>query len=1118
MVRKYLSVLILILLINQSCNEKNKTGDQLFEVMTNTGVDFINKVEDTDSINILNYRNFYNGGGVGIGDINNDGWPDIFFTANQGANKLYLNKGNLKFEDISEKAGFTDKKQFSTGVVMVDINHDGWLDIFVSNAGNMLHPELRRNQLFINNHDLTFTEKAEEYGLAESGYTTQVSFFDYDMDGDLDCFMIDNSPIPINTLNYPQKRDVAAKDWVVDDYLKGGGDHLFRNDNGHFTEVTQSAGIHGTLMSFGLGVTVGDINGDNWPDIYVSNDFFERDYLYINQRDGTFKDELEDRIRHISYASMGADIGDINNDGLPEIFTTDMLPADDYRLKTTLSFDNINLYRLREKNGFYHQFLQNTLQYNNGDGSFADIANYSGVNASEWSWGALMFDADNDGLTDIYVCNGIYRDLTNQDFLDFDAAEIRDKMVATGKKSLTDIVNKIPSIAVPNKFFKNLGHLKFADNGESWGLSQNSFSNGAAYADLDNDGDLDIVVNNVNERAFVIQNLSRQRNQNNYIGISLKGTGENTFAVGSKVQVFKGKEIITREVIPSRGFQSSVDYKQIIGIGRDSTIDSLRIIWPDATYSTLVHPGINKVITISEAGQTKMKINLPVREMEQPWLVPVGSNFDRHAENDFTDFYTERATPEMLSKEGPRAAVADINGDGLDDIFIGGTSLHGGQVYLQTSDGRFQKKDQPTWVQFNSFEDGPALFFDCDGDGDPDLFIGGAGNEAGMNSKEVQHRLFINDGKGNFTLSPHPFPLNKDNTGAVAAYDFDHDGDLDLFVGARCVTGEYGKTPLSHIYLNDGHGAFKEMPASNMGGMDTAGMITGAVWVDVDGDSEKELVVAGEWMSPRIFKYKTGRFTEIKSNLNELKGWWQTVIACDLNGDGKQDLVLGNLGENFYLHPGEKSPVKIWMKDFDQNGTMDKIVSRTADGKDKPVFMKHETEDELPFLKKQNLHHKDYATKSISDLFTSDELSNTVVKEVNYSSSCIAFNKGDGNFDIQPLPQTVQFSSVKTITCTDINLDHIPDLVLGGNEFDFQPQMGRLDASQGQILLNDGHGKFAACGSAASGLHLRGMVRDIVPITGRDNRYLLFLQNNEYPVLFKERSENQPGRQIKKQE
>jgi hypothetical protein len=1090
-------------LVLLSCKNGNKEHQPvLFQLMDKTGIGFVNTVQDNDSINILNYRNFYNGGGVAIGDINNDGLPDIFFTANQGSNKLYLNKGDFTFEDISAKAGFVNKKQFSTGVVMADVNHDGWLDIYVCNAGNMHDPGLRKNELFINNHKLAFTDSAEQYGLADDGYSTQASFFDYDMDGDLDCFIINNSPIPVNSLNYPQLRDKPAKDWQVPDYLKGGGDHLYRNDNGHYTEVTQQAGIHGTLMSFGLGVTIGDVNGDHYPDVYVSNDFFERDYLYINQKNGTFTDELENRVQHTSYASMGADFGDINNDGYTDIFTTDMLPADDYRLKTTLSFDDIDLYRLKEKNGFYHQFLQNTLQLNNRNGKFMDIANYSGVNASEWSWGGLMLDADNDGLLDLYVCNGIYRDLTNQDFLDFDANDIKEKMIVTGKKDLTELVNKIPSIAVPNKMFRNLGNLKFADEGASWGMTQNSFSNGAAYADLDNDGDLDIVVNNVNEPAFVFKNNSREMNHNNYIGISLKGKTPNDFAIGSKIIVYKDKEIVSREVIPGRGFQSSMDYKQIIGIGTSTNIDSMIIIWPDLSVTRIDHPGINQVHSLSQPSTGPKASGMMVLNTE-PLLMTLKSNFDKHEEDDYIDFYQERAIPEMLSCEGPKAATGDVNGDGLDDIYISGTPQHPGQLYIQLAYGEFIKKDEPAFSPFSTFEDGAVLFFDCDKDGDQDLFLSGGGNETMLSGRELQHRLFINDGKGNFQLSGDAFPVNRDNIGAIAAFDFDKDGDPDLFVGARCITKQYGVTPLSHIYINNGNGTFSDMPADKIQGIYNCGNVTGAVWADMDGDKEKELVIAGEWMAPRIFKYQQDHFIELPTNLSKLSGWWQTVAATDLNGDGKEDLVLGNFGDNFYLHPDENNPAKIWMNDFDGNGVIDKIISRTIDGKDKPVFMKRDVQDGLPVLKKQNLRHAVYAKKSIQELFTKEQLKNAEVKEVKYSSSCIAFSKGSGQFEVRSLPVGIQLSSVKAVAFADVNDDGKTDLVLGGNEFNFQPQLGRLDASPGNVLLNDGKGDFTLLDEGASGIDLNGMVRDIAVIRGKRDNRLLFLRNNDYPVLFK---------------
>ncbi|HRO71615.1 MAG TPA: CRTAC1 family protein, partial [Chitinophagaceae bacterium] len=534
------------------------------------------------------YRNFYNGGGVAIGDIDNDGLADVFFTANMGSNKLYKNKGGWQFEDISDKAGVGEKQDWNTGVVMVDINHDGWLDIYVCSAG-YIDGMAPKSKLYINNGtqagsggEVSFTESAEEYGLAnEGGYATHAAFFDYDLDGDLDAFIINNSFIPVNTLNYANKRDLKAADWPVPDFLKGGGDRFFRNDNGKFTDISKEAGVHGSLISFGLGVTVGDVNNDSYPDVYVSNDFFERDYLYINQKDGTFRDEVEEWMGHTSLASMGADMGDINNDGYVDIFATDMLPDEDYRIKTTSSFDNIDVYRFKVKQGFYHQLMQNVLQVNNGNGKFSETAFYSGVSASDWSWSALMFDADNDGLSDLYVCNGLYRDVTDLDFIDFFANDIIQKMVLTGKKEQVDeVISKIPSVPILNKAFKNEGNLKFSDAGTNWGFTKPSFSNGAAYGDLDNDGDLDLVINNVNETAFIYQNNSREISKNNYIGLSLRGKGQNTFAIGSQIKIYLGNQILHREIGPSRGFQSSVDYKQIVGIGNADKIDSVIITWP----------------------------------------------------------------------------------------------------------------------------------------------------------------------------------------------------------------------------------------------------------------------------------------------------------------------------------------------------------------------------------------------------------------------------------------------------------------------------------------------------------------------------------------------------------
>ncbi len=1096
-------ILTLIATLQISCKQTSTSDSTpIFQLMDNTGIEFSNTVTDSKDFNIFTFRNFYNGGGAAIGDINNDGLADVFFTANMGSNKLFLNKGNFKFDDISEKAGFKNKDQWSTGVVMIDINNDGWLDIFISNSGHINDGVSRENQLFINNHDLTFTESAKAYGLADNGYTTQVAFFDYDMDGDLDCFIVNNSPIPVNTLNYANQRELPAENWPIKDFLKGGGDHLLRNDNGKFVDVTHTTGIHGSLISFGLGVTIGDVNGDHYPDVYVSNDFFERDYLYINQKNGTFKDELENWVQHTSLASMGADMGDINNDGYPDIFTTDMLADDDYRLKTTSSFDNIDVYRLKQKSGFYEQFQQNTLQVNNKHGKFLDAAYYGGVAASDWSWGGLLFDADNDGLTDLYICNGINNDLTNQDFIDFFANDIVQKMVMTGKKDeVNAVISKMPKQALLNKAFRNEGNLKFSDKGKAWGFTQPSFSNGAAYGDLDNDGDLDMVINNENSKAFIYKNNSREINKNNYIGFSLRGKDKNTFAIGSQIKLFMGDQILSREIQPTRGFQSSVDYKVLFGLGKQSKIDSFQIIWPDRTYSVEKSPLINKVYEIKEPLHEPI-MSEAKKEKVVPILNIVKSNFEKHTDDDLVDFYNERNIPRILSKEGPKAAVADVNGDGLQDVYIAGTPKHAGQLYIQNKSGGFDKKITPAFERFSDFEDVAVLFFDCDGDGDQDLFVGAGGNNPQLGDRVFQHRLYKNDGKGNFEIDVSAFGNNSMNIAVATSYDFDHDGDLDLFVGARSYPGNYGITPTSYIYVNDGKGHFTDIAKTKNPEISNIGMVTGAVWADVAGDTNKELVIVGEWMNPKIFSFNKDHFVEIKTNLSEMQGWWQSVAAADLNGDGKEDLILGNIGENFYLHPDKENPVKIWVADFDQNNIVDKILTRTVEGKDLPVFLKRDLEEQLPILKKQNLRHEVFAKKSVQELFPSDLINKAIVKQFNYSGSCIALNKGNGQFDVKKFSTNQQLSCINAIKCMDVNNDGFTDLIIGGNNFGFPPMMGRLDASFGNILLNDGKGNFISQDANISGLELRGEIRDIQTIKSADKELLIVLQNNAIPVLY----------------
>jgi hypothetical protein len=1091
-------VLFVIVFLSGCTLKKEKP---LFELMDKTGINFVNQVDDGKKENSFLFRNFYNGGGVAIGDINNDGLADVFLTSNAGANKLYLNKGNFQFEDISTKAGIIVDDKWNTGVVMADINADGWLDIYVCSSGHMPTGN-RLNKLYINNHNGTFTESAKAYGLDIKAYTTQVSFFDYDMDGDLDCFMINNSPIPVNQLEFSNKRDLLESKWPVGDFLKGGGDHLFKNDNGHFTEVTQDAGIHGTLLSFGMGVSVGDINNDGYPDVYVANDSYERDYLYINQKNGKFKDVLEEKMQHTSFSSMGADIADVNNDGYSDIFTTDMLPISDFRIKTTGAFDDIDMFNRKIGAGFYYHYVKNCLQLNTPSGNFKDIGNYAGVSASDWSWGALMFDMDNDGWNDILACNGVNHDVTDLDFMNFFANDVIQKMILTGRKDEVDqVLKQIPKTPIPNKVYKNEHNLKFTDIGAKWGLGQNSFSNGAAYGDLDNDGDLDLVINNENQPSFIYKNNARELNHNNYLGVQLKGNGQNTFAVGSKIQLHIGKDILTKEVIPSRGFQSSVDYKQVFGIGNAAKVDSMIVIWPNRLMTTIKNPAINKVHSIVQPKEGILFEPVAL-ETTKPILTKVAAPFSKHIENDVIDFYAERGVPEMLSKEGPKAAVGDLNGDGLEDVFIGGTPGHLGQIYLQDKAGNFTAKPQKGFEAFKSFEDVAVLFVDVDNDKDLDLIIGPGGNNNEVNSRELQVRLFKNDGKGNFEIDANAFPNVSMNISVIAPNDFNHDGKVDLFVGARSYPFVYGMNPTSFLFANDGNGHFTDLAATKIPALSNIGMVTDAKWVDIDGDNQMELVVVGEWMAPHIFKLGNGQFKEITSNLNELNGWWQTIQFADINNDGKQDLMIGNIGENFYLQPSKELPVKLFVNDFDKNGIKDKVVTYTVDGKDKPVVVKRELEEMVPSIKKHNLKHIEYANKSIQEIFPIEDIKAAIVKTLDYSSSIIAINKGGGNFEIVKLPAMTQLSSINAIQVADLNKDGKLDLILGGNHFDYQPQYERLDASFVDVLLQKKGMQFEVVDPIQSGILLKGQMRDIKTIQRLGKTHFLFLQNNEYPLLY----------------
>ena len=1071
-----------------------------------TGLDFSNTLHPTTAFNVFDYMYFYNGGGVGAGDFNNDGRIDLFFASNQERNRLYLNTGDLHFRDVTDSAHIPADGGWSTGVSVVDINNDGLLDIYICRVGQLTGVPPAHNQLLVcqgigKDGIPTYKDEAAEYGLDFSGFSTQAAFFDYDGDGNLDMYLMNHSIHQNGTFGVRKQKLATTSPF--------SGDHLFHNTgNGKFVDVTKQAGINSSVIGYGLGLNIADIDLDGYPDIYVGNDFHENDYLYINNHDGTFTDQSGDRMMHTSQYSMGVDIADASNDGYPEIVSMDMLPYDPYILKRSLGEDSWDNFFEKIGFGYSYQYTRNNLQFNRRNGHFSEIGLYSGIAATDWSWSPLWVDFDNDGLKDLFISNGIPKRLNDIDYINFVLNdELRRKME---NKDLSDndlaAINKFPQIKLPSRFFSNKGRMQFADITGTVEDEHPSFANGAVVADLDNDGDLDLVVNNIDDPVVVYRNLQNERSPRPAVEIDLKGPEKNIHALGAKLILFAGGEIHTYEKYPVHGFLSSAEVPLHVGLYNVHP-DSTFLVWPDNTYQRItLPPGKDRLTFTYAKGLPPFPYSLitgfhkdEIRTRRIENITSVTGLEWRHEENNFHEFDREPLLPHMLSTEGPAMAIADINHDGRQDVFIGASKWKKPAVFIQQANGRFTRLPEPALDKDSTFEAVDACWTDVDNDGNPDLVIASGGNEFFGEVPWRTPRIYLNDGKGNLKRSEQAFSNLYFNASCVCPYDFNGDGFVDLFIGGRSVPFEYGQQPGSYLLQNDGKGHFTDVTARYSKELGQPGFVTSAQWFDLDRDGRKDLLLTLEWGGIVAFLNKDGRF--VKQVLCNKKGWWNFVLPVDLNGDGNIDLVAGNLGLNSRLKASEKQPVRLYYYDFDGNGKKEQLLTYYLNDREIPFANKEELEKQMPGLKKKFLYANEFAKATLEDLFPRSDLAKADTLTADCFANTILINRGNLRFEAQPMPWEAQLSSFRTAMAVDANNDSLPDILLAGNYYENNIQMGRYDADYGTILLNQGGGKFQAV--PLNGLALKGQVRHLGELNIAGKKACLAVRNNDSVMVFR---------------